>query len=314
MALHVIVGAGSIGGGTARRLVGAGHRVKLISRSGSGPRLDGLELVAADAGDAVALGRVAAGADVIYNCANPAYHRWETDWPPIANALLAAAEATGAGLVTMGNLYGYGPVDGPMTEQTPLAATSRKGRVRATMWREALAAHEAGRTRVTEVRASDYFGPTVVDNGLLGKPLMPRLLAGRSFRHVAALDAPHTWSYAPDVVAATATLGTDDRSWGRPWHVPSDEPKTVREMVTGLAAAAGVPTPRMSSIPRFALRAVGLVVPMAREFDEVRYQHDRPFVMDSSDFTATFGAKATPLDEAWRGTVDWWRARLAEAA
>jgi nucleoside-diphosphate-sugar epimerase len=85
-------------------------------------------------------------------------------------------------------------------------------------------------------------------------------------------------------------------------------------MVTGLAAAAGVPTPRMSTIPRFVLRTVGLVVPLAREFEEVRYQHDRPFVMDSSDFTATFGAKATPLDEAWRGTVDWWRARLAEAA
>ena len=314
MGLHVIVGAGSIGSGTAQRLVGAGHRVKLVSRSGRGPRLDGIELVAADASDPAALGRVVAGADVIYNCANPAYHQWETDWPPIANALLATAEATGAGLVTMGNLYGYGPVDGPMTEHTPLAATSRKGRVRARMWRDMLAAHEAGRVRVTEARASDFFGPSIVDNGLFARTVMPRLLAGRSVMHIAALDAPHTWTYAPDVTAALATLGTDDRAWDRPWHVPSNEPKTVREMVTGLAEAAGVPAPRISAIPRFAMRTLGLAMPMAREFEEVRYQHDRPFVMSSEDFTATFGVKPTPLDDALRETVAWWRTRLAEAA
>lgn len=48
---------------------------------------------------------------MIYNCVNPAYHRWATDWPPIAAALLDAAERADALLVTMGNLYGYGPVD-----------------------------------------------------------------------------------------------------------------------------------------------------------------------------------------------------------
>ena len=61
-------------------------------------------------------------------------------------------------LVTIGNLYGYGPVDGPMTEDTPLAATGAKGRVRNRMWADALAAHRAGRVRVTEVRGSDYVG------------------------------------------------------------------------------------------------------------------------------------------------------------
>ena len=80
----------------------------------------------------------------MYNCANPPYHRWPELWPPLAAAMLAAAERTGAVLVTMSNLYGYGPVDGPMTEDLPLRPTTAKGRVRAAMWHDALAAHQAG--------------------------------------------------------------------------------------------------------------------------------------------------------------------------
>lgn len=321
MGLHVIVGAGSIGGGTAERLAAAGHTVKLVSRSGGGPRTDGVELVAADATDRAALARIAAGADALYNCANPPYHRWVTDWPPLADSLLATAEATGAGLVIMGNLYGYGPVDHPMTERDPLAATSRKGRVRAKMWTDALAAHQAGRVRATEARASDYFGPPIRDTGPFGSRLMPKLLPGAStgggvvsqglpgktFRHFGALDVPHTWSYVPDVTAALMVLGTDERAWGRPWHVPSGPPLTVRQMVTETARVAGAPVPKLATIPRYALRAIGLVVPLVRELDEIRYQHDEPFVMDSSDFTQTFGMAYTPLEQALRTTVDWWR-------
>ena len=63
---------------------------------------------------------IAGGATALYNCANPPYHRWSTDWPSLAAALLTAAERSGAVLVTMANLYGYGPVDAPMSEDTPL--------------------------------------------------------------------------------------------------------------------------------------------------------------------------------------------------
>ena len=54
-ALHVIVGAGPIGRGVARLLVERGDRVRLVSRSGSGPDIAGAERVAADAADAEAM-------------------------------------------------------------------------------------------------------------------------------------------------------------------------------------------------------------------------------------------------------------------
>jgi nucleoside-diphosphate-sugar epimerase len=71
---------------------------------------------------------------------------------------LSAAERTDALLVTLENVYGYGPTGGkPMTEDHPLAATV-KGRTRAAMTRELLAAAEADRVRIAIGRASDLFG------------------------------------------------------------------------------------------------------------------------------------------------------------
>jgi nucleoside-diphosphate-sugar epimerase len=117
--------------------------------------------------------------------------------------------------VIMGNLYGYGPVDDPMTEDTPLAATGTKGRVRAGMWTDALAAHRAGRVRVTEARASDFYGPHAVHNAMLGERFVRPVLAGRSVHVLGDPDAPHTWSYLPDVGATLAIMGSDERAWGR---------------------------------------------------------------------------------------------------
>ena len=313
MSLHVIVGAGPVGTTTAELLAATGHHVRLVTRSGSGPSQPAVERVAADATDADALRDLCAGADALYNCANPAYHQWATAWPPLAQALLAAATSSGAVLVTMSNLYGYGPVQAAMTEDLPLAATGKKGRIRAGMWEDALAAHRAGHVRVTEARASDFFGPLVTDGGHLGERAVPRLLAGKTVRTIGDPGLPHSWTYIPDVARTLVTLGTDERAWGRAWHVPTNPPLSARAMVERMAEIAGAPAPKVTAIPRFAVRAAGLVSPMLRELDEVMYQFDRPFVLDSSAFTKTFGVPATPLDDALAATVAWWQTRLAPA-
>jgi nucleoside-diphosphate-sugar epimerase len=309
MALHVILGKGAVGTATAETLVAAGHDVRVLSRSG-GTSTGMVEHVALDATDAAALTAATQGAAALYNCANPEYHRWATDWPPIADALLVAAEATGAGLVTMGNLYGYGPVSAPMTEDTPLAATGTKGRVRIKMWTDALALHQAGRIRATEARASDFVGPGVTESSMFGERVMPRLLRGKSVSLIGALDQPHSWTSIPDVGRALAVLGTDDRSWGRAWHVPTATPVSQRELVGRLCGAAGIDTVGVHHLPWPIIRAAGVAVPMLRELQETRHQFDGPFVIDSTRFTETFGIRPTSLGDTAIDTVDWWRERL----
>lgn len=303
--LHVVVGAGPIGSGLARALAGRGHRVRIITRSGSGPDDITADLRAADASDGPAVASLTHGATAIYNCANPAYHRWPALWPPIAASLLAAAEHSDAVLVTISNLYGYGPArqsqgtDGydtarPMTEATPLAATGPKGAVRARMWRDALAAHEAGLVRAVEVRASDYVGPGA--QAMLGDRVVPSVLRGRRVSVLGRTDRLHTWSYTKDVVQMAMVAGSDPRAWGRAWHVPSGPPRTQREAVDDIARAAGLRPVPVRSVPPAVLRTAGLVSPLMRELGETRYQFAEDFVMDSAAAQRTFGLAPTPWD------------------
>jgi hypothetical protein len=249
---------------------------------------------------------------VLYNCANPAYHQWSTRWPPISAALLSASARSGAVLVTVSNLYGYGPaprslgVDAydaahPMTEETPLAAPGVKGGVRAQMWREALAAHQAGRVRVTEVRASDYVGPGA--NSVLGERFTPRVLRGRSITSLGRTDRAHTWSYTLDVARTAIVAGADSRAWGRAWHVPSNAPRSQQQVADDEAALAGVGNVRVRPMPSLVLRTLGVVSPLMRELRETEYQFGHDFVMDSSAAVRTFGIEPTPWDEVLRATL-----------
>lgn len=302
MALHVLVGKGPVGSTTAAELVARGHEVRILSRSG-GVSTSDVEHRQVDATDAGAVTAATHGAAALYNAVNPAYHRWATDWPPVAAALLTAAERTGAVLVTMSNLYAYGRPSGPMTPDSPLAATDTKGRVRARMWLDALAAHQAGRARVTEARAADFVGPQVPGSqSHLGRQL-GSIRKGRRAWVIGDPDAPRTWAYLPDVAATLATLGTDERSLGRAWHVPSNPPRSQRQALGDLAAAMGRPAVPVSTIPWPVLRAMGVAVPLLREIVDVRHQFDSAYVIDSRATTRTFGLTATPWDEVVRATV-----------
>ncbi|WP_114907423.1 NAD-dependent epimerase/dehydratase family protein [Ornithinimicrobium murale] len=302
MGTHVIFGAGPVGNALARELLEHGETVRVITRSGSG--LAGTDPVAADASDASRVLAVTEGAEAIYNCINPPYHRWASDWPPMAAALLRAAEQHGAVLATTSNLYGYGAVSAPMTEATPLAATGTKGRVRAAMWTQALAAHDAGRVRAFEVRGSDYVG----GSSLLGM-IAPALARRRTAWVPAPLDIAHSWTDVRDVARLLATGARDERAWGRAWHVPSAEPLTLRELSAVAADQLAVPL-TVREVPWSVIRAAGVVVPLLRELRETRHQFERPFLLDSSAAQTTFGltprsiADSVAYDLAEQGLTD----------
>lgn len=296
MPLHVIVGAGPVGTGAAQLLAGRGERVRLISRRGSGPEHPSIERVAADATQTDRLSELVTGAGALYNCANPLYHRWLTDWPPLAAALLTAAERSGAVLAVASNLYGYGQVDGPITDGTPLAATHPKLRLRADMWREALSRHQAGRIRVTEIRSSDYIEANSIFSLVLAKPV----LAGKRAFVPGALDVVHSWTAISDAARTLVTVAVEERAWGKAWLVPTNPPLTVHALANRFASLLGAPAPKLSEIPYPMLWVAGLFVPLVRELRTTRYQFVLPFVIDSSLTERTFGLAPTDLDVALR--------------
>jgi nucleoside-diphosphate-sugar epimerase len=296
MALHVIVGAGPVGTATANLLAERGEQVRMVTRRGTGPEHPAIERVKADAGDAERLSKLAAGAVALYNCANPLYHQWLTDWPPLAASLLTAAESSGAVLTIAGNLYGHGPVSGPITESTPLAATHPKLKLRADMWRDAAAAQEAGRLRATEVRGSDY----IEDNSIFSIALAKPLRAGKRAFVPAPLNVKHSWTSITDMARTLITVATDERAWGKAWPAPTNAPLTVRELTTRFTTVCGLPDAKLTQLPYPVLWTAGLFNPFVKELRTTRYQFTRPFVLDSSATERTFNLAPTDLDTILR--------------
>ena len=301
MSTYLVVGAGAIGSVVATQLADQGHAVRLLSRRGAGPEHPLVERFAGDASDAEVVLRHAAGTEAIFNCANPQYHRWPTDWPPIANALLAAAQAHSSSLVTLGNLYAYGPPAGPMTPHDPLAATYEKAQVRARMWSDAKRANDEGRIRATEVRASDFIGPMA--QSYLGERVVPRVLAGKTCRVLGSATAAHSWNYTVDVARTLVACAQSDVAWGRAWHAPANPARSATEAINDIADVAGVHRVKVGVLPTYLIKAIGVVSPLVRELPTTLYQFSAPFVIDDHETRSTFGLEPTPWHDVLEDTI-----------
>jgi nucleoside-diphosphate-sugar epimerase len=311
--LHVVFGCGQVGRSLIDRLTGLGLAVRVVSRSRPSGLVDGVDWRAADATDAEAATDAANGASVVYQCLNAPYTDWPRRFPQLQRGVLAAAERNGALLVSLENVYGYGPTGGePMTEDLPLAATGVKGRTRAAMTRELLAAADAGRVRIAIGRASDFFGAGATESSL-GERVFGNAVAGKRADFIGNPDLPHTYSYIPDIAAGLATLGTDERAVDGVWHLPGPETVTTRQLLELVAGEVEHPV-GVRSLPKLAVRALGLFNPTIRELVEISYEFEQPFVLDTTKYQSTFATEATPLATAITATVAWYRSRNAASS
>lgn len=301
---HVVIGTGPLGRATATALAENGHQVVMVNRSGKLNALPKhIEIVAGDLGNLATLRPVVEDAAAIYFCAQPAYHRWTGEFPALQNAAIDLAEGAGAVLVVAENLYGYGPVTAPMTEDMPLKPNTRKGKVRAEMHHSLMAAHDAGRIHVAIARGSDFFGP-YVDGSAAGARAFTAVINGKAVDYTGDIDAPHSYTFVKDFGAALAMLGTDPRGIGQVWHVPN--PPTVSSRTffeKAFRLTSRMPKFRKMGIVE--MKLLGLFVPPLKEMVEMIYEFEKPFVVDHSKFAAVFGDISTPLELALEETVGW---------
>ncbi len=305
--LHVIIGAGPSGRGVAERLHADGRRVRVVTRSGRADVPAGVEVVAADVAELASARRACDGAEVVFACIGlPTYTTWNEVWPAMMAGLLAGAEFAGARLVFADDLYMYGPVDGPLTEDLPLSDHGKKPALRSRLTRMWQRAHAEGRVRVAAVRPSDFYGPGVRLSAL-GDVVVGRAVAGKTANVLGKPSAPHTFAYMPDVVRALVTIAdAADDAYGQAWHVPSAPALPMRELVARVYRELGR-RPKMRVASHGLLWLAGLFDGDMRELRELLYQWTKPYVVDHSKFAARFWGDYTPLEAGIPETVRWFR-------
>ena len=294
--LHTVLGAtGGAGRSIAEELIRQDHRVRTVNRTGT--RLPGAEdALAADIETADGAMTAVAGSDVVYLAAQPPYDKWEGRFPAMLRNVLDAVERHGVKLVMVDNLYMYGPGSSPMTEESPMRADDKKGKVRVEMVQILDAAIERG-VRVTSGRASDYFGPDSGNSTVTALAIEPAL-EGKAPKWMGRTDVAHSLAYLPDVARAYVTLGTDERADGHHWVLPHIATVSGAEFLDAVTAAAGLPASK-GRISKPMLMMAAPFHAISRESLAIYYQWDQPFVADSSRFESTFGPfERTPLSQA----------------
>lgn len=304
--LHVILGTGPVGKSIARELVKLGKTVRMVNRSGKAAELPAsVEVVKGDVYNAANVAELTKGAVTVYQCAQPAYYEWAEKFPPLQAAVLEGVTKSGARLVVMENVYMYGDPNGrPITENLPYDVHTKKGKVRAAMSEALMAADKAGKVRVAIGRASDFIGPEYY---IGADQLIYPAIAGKTANAVGNLDVLHSFTFVPDIGKAMAILGTHDEAFGHVWHIPSPAPLTQRQLAELVYKEAGQPV-KVRGAGRLILSLLGLFNPNVREIVEMLYEFEKPFILDSTKFEKTFGMKATPIEQAVRETVAYFKA------
>ncbi len=305
---HVILGTGAIGRAIADELSSRGESVRMVNRSGKMDEVPaGVGVVASDLYDPARVREVTRDAKVVYQSAQPHYDEWPQKFPPLQKSIIEGLIGSDAKLVLIENLYMYGEVNGKrLTEDMPYNAHTRKGNVRGEISKAAFEAHKAGLVRVTAGRGGNFFGPWGLDSTMGARAFYP-LLDGKPAQFIGRTDLPHTHTYIKDFGKALVILGERAEADGQAWHVPNDQPTmTQGELIRLFAEAAGV-EPKMSSMGKLMMSIGGLFIPEAKESVEMMYEFNKPFVIDSSKFEKTFGLKATPIREAVKETVAWYK-------
>lgn len=311
---HVVFGAaGSLGAAIVRRLAALGMPARCVVRSLDSakrvlPRQTTVEIEVGDALNTESVLALCRNAKTIYHCVNVPYQHWSEIMPKVTDNILAGAKEVKANVVFPGNVYGYGRFQYiPATEDHPLAATSKKGKLRNAIERKLMDAHKAGDVIVVIPRFPDYYGPNVVNR--LIAPIFENAIAGKKAQWFGKVDVPHNLIYIEDAAAAAVLLATNEDAYGQVWHVPGAGPLTGRQFIEMAFKAAGN-KPDIGVLSSGSLRFASLVNSEAREMKELLYEFEEPLVLDGTKFASAFPSfKYTPHEEAVQKTVEWFRKR-----
>jgi nucleoside-diphosphate-sugar epimerase len=262
------------------------------------------ELFPADLTSAEQVQKAVKGSEVVYLTTGLQYDSkvWQEQWPKLMQNVITACKENNAKLVFFDNVYMYGKVVGPMTEETPFNPCSRKGEVRAKIASMILDEVAKGSLTALIARAADFYGPAT-QNSFLNMMVFENLKKGKAAQLMIGKNLKHTFTYTPDAGKATALLGNTPSAFNQTWHLPADMNVLTTQQIVEIAAKEINVKPKITVLPKLMIQMAGLFNPIIKESVEMLYQYDSDYIFDSGKFDKAFAFDKVLYAEGIRNSV-----------
>ena len=303
--MQTILGAnGTIGSLLAKELRTYTQSIRLVSRNPKKVN-DTDELFPADLLEPGSAEKAVDGSDVVYLVVGLDYNIkvWQEKLPVLMRSTIDACVRNKARLVFFDNVYMYDIKDIPhMTEDSPINPPARKGIVRKQISQMLMDEVKAGRLEALIARSADFYGPGA-DKSLVNEMVIKNLSKGKAAGWPVDADKKHTFTFVPDAAKATALLGNTSDAYNQVWHLPTDRNALTGREFVSLFAESMKKKNKVSVMPVWLFKILGIFIPILKEMPEMMYQYDRDYIFDSSKFEKKFNFKPTTYREGVRQTV-----------
>lgn len=303
--MQTILGAnGTIGSILAKELRIYTDKIRLVSRN---PRKvnESDELFPADLSQPSSVDKAVAGSDVVYLVVGFDYKIdvWQDKWPKLMRATIEACKKHNARLVFFDNVYMYDIKAIPhMTEDSPINPPSKKGRARKEIAQMILDEVKSGKLMALIARSADFYGPDN-EKSFINETVYKNFKKGKAANWFMNADKKHSFTFTPDAAKATALLGNTNDAYNQVWHLPTDKNTlTGREFSELFAKEMNVKN-KVSVLPLFMIKVLGLFIPIMKEMPEMMYQYDRDYFFDSSKFDKRFNFKTTSYLDGVKASI-----------
>ncbi|MBA4853794.1 NAD-dependent epimerase/dehydratase family protein [Emticicia sp. BO119] len=263
-----------------------------------------VQIKAADVTNKSDMADIASQSEVIFSCTDVPYQLWADFYPATASALAYALSKTEARLVFADNLYSYGDVKGKeIIETMPHKAKTKKGQIRTGVVNTLLNSGEQLSKRVAIVKAADFIGPRIY-KGLFGTDFLDRLYQGKSIILSGNPKLPHTFTYIHDFAKAIARVGDAQDAFGQIWHTPNAPAMNLYQWIE-LFEIETHKKAKAIVLPKLAVWMAGFFNPLIKEYYELAYQFEHPYLVNHDKFVKRFGNHATQASIIVQKTVEW---------
>ena len=244
------------------------------------------------------------GSEVVYLLAGLKYDIkvWREQWPVVMRNVIDACKKHNSKLVFFDNVYAYGLVKGPMTEETPFNPVSRKGEVRANIAAMLLNEIKSGNLKGVIIRGADFYGPGA-KLSMTYETVTQKLRANKGPQWIGDPKSVHTFTYTPDAGKSVAILGNTPSAFNQTWHALTSKEKITGEQYVRLACEFMNRPYKLQALPKLGVRLIGLFVPLLGEFVEMMYQFENDYIFDSTKIEKAFNLEATHYREGIAATL-----------